>query len=199
MNRRTLLSGVGSLVSLSFSGCIGGEAGGEEPPISDRFDCAEAYRPTPDVAEGVEHEIEERGETTVYESVGSTEYPASPSSFDDDTVRTFVEEHERAYQRNEFVARRGDSVVDFEVMVEKTELLDFHDEITTVRLDFAVHFEAVSGDGVVMTEPAGEAAVYAIDGTGLVRTATEYRGNIEGSIRKQTPDPLEDGTLLVCF
>lgn len=176
-----------------------GGAEEDEPPISERFDCTEADRPTPDVAEGVEHEMEEHGGTTVYESVGSTEYPTPPSAFDEDTVGAFIEEHERTDQQNEFVERRGDNVVDFEVMIENAEIFDFHDEITTVRLDFAVHYEVVHEDVIEMTEPVGETVVYAIDETGFIRTETDYRGDIEGAIQEGTPDPLRDGELLGCF
>lgn len=231
MNRRTLLSGVGLSIVLSFGGCSSdgepfgntgenpnatgtnesekkgstdagdgtAEAKEDEPSISEQFDCMKADRPTPDVAEGIEYTIEEHGETTVYESVGSTEYPTPPSVFDEDTVGAFIEEHEKAYQQNEFVERRGDSVVDFEVMIENTEIFDFHAEITTVRLDFSVHYEVVREGVIERTEPVGEAVVYAIDETGFIRTETDYRGNIEGPIREETPDPLKEGKLLGCF
>lgn len=212
MNRRAAISTLGLTLAVSVGGCLGGNEpatdstdadGGTTteslPTIDEQFDCESAYRPTPDVLSGVEHEIEMDGETSVYESVGSTDYPAPPASLDREPVRSFVADFERAYQQNEYVERHGEDLVELDVMIEAVESFDFHDEIRTVRADFAVHFVVVSDDGVVMTEPAGEAAVYGVDPTGLVRAETTYRGNIAESVRDATPDPLQDGTLLVCF
>lgn len=211
MKRRAVLSNLGLVVAVSLGGCSGddsptdgktgdGKTTTEPPPsVAERFDCESASRPMPDVPAGVEHEIESDGETTVYESVGSVAYPSPPTSLDDETARSFVAEYERAYQQNEYAERHGTDVVELDVMVESVETFDFHDDIRTVRVDFAVHFVVVSDGGVVMTEPAGEAAVYGLDSSGLVRAETAYRGNVDGSVREATPDPIQDGTLLVCF
>lgn len=213
MDRRTLLSGTGLLFSIPFGGCLADptlpentdEEGSEgenddenERPISEQFDCADAIRPEPDVPAGVEQEVTIDDETTVHESVGSTDYPTPPPEFDDD-VRGFLEEHERAYQRNEAAEKYGERLVELEVMMEGVELFDEDDEIVTVRLDFAVHFVVVDDGGLVTTEPAGEAAVYAVDDTGFVRTEADYREMLDGSIREETPDPLEEGTIVGCF
>lgn len=214
MDRRTLLSGTGLLFSLPFGGCLGDPAlsgstdeeggGGEtddetERRISERFDCADAVRPEPDVTEGIEQEVTIDDETTVHESVGSVEYPDPPTEVDDETAREFVREHEHAYQRNEAVEKYGERLVELEVMTEEVELFERDGEIAIVRLDFAVHYVVVSDGGLVTTEPAGEAAVYAVDDTGLVRTDADYRGIVSGSIREETPDPLEEGTIVSCF
>lgn len=218
MNRRRFLSRIAPSALLAFGGCLGVTGGGsgtetdgtpddgdeekgETASISDRFDCSWTYRPETDVEAGVEHEVESSDGTVVYESVGSTDYPDPPAEFDDeDAVRTFVADHERAYQRHEYLATHGDRLVEFDARIEETEPFDFHDDIATVRVDFSVHFAAVTNDGVLMTEPAGEAAVYAVDETGIVRTKAEYRDHVEGSLRENTPDPLEEATRpLHCF
>lgn len=223
MNRRRLLSGVALPALLAFGGCLGGgtdgssgtetsgsaddetngtpedDGKGETPHISDRFDCSEAHRPETDVEAGVEHEVEFSDETVVYESVGSTGYPDPPAEFDGDPVRTFVADYERAYQRHEYLTTHGDRLVEFDARIEETELFDFRDGIATARVDFSIHFAAVSGEKVVMTEPVGEAAAYAVDETGIVRTAAEYRDHVEGPVREHTPGPLEEGSLLHCF
>jgi len=85
------------------------------------------------------------------------------------------------------------------MMVEEIEILDYHEKITTVRLDFAVHEEAVSRGMIEMTEPVGEAAVYSIDETGLVRTDTDHRDVANEPVQENTSDPLKKGNLLVCF
>ncbi|USZ69716.1 hypothetical protein NGM10_16570 (plasmid) [Halorussus salilacus] len=227
MDRRELLASVGLSVCLPLGGCLGDGSGfgsadessdsDDRPtettdatdddetetaapnPVAERFGCSSAYRPESDVEAGVEHEVEVGDETEVYESVGSTDYPTPPAAFDGDAVETFVAEYEKVYQRNVYLDKHEDRLVEFDPMVEGVERFDFRDPVATVRVDFAVHFAAVSGDSVVMTEPAGEAAVYAVDETGLARTDAEYRGNVEGSVREATPDPLEDGDLLECF
>lgn len=224
MNRRRLLSGIALPALLAFGGCLGdgtnrdsgtetdgnantedgsGTDGDEETaPIADRFDCSGAYRPETDVEAGVEHEVESGDETVVHESVGSTDYPDPPTDFgDEDAVETFVADHERAYQRHEYLATHGDRLVEFDARIEETEPLDFREGIATVRVDFSVHFAAVTGDGrVLMTEPVGEAAAYAVDETGIVRREAEYRDRIEGSVPENTPDPLAEPTrLLHCF
>ena len=212
MMRRAAISTVGLTLAVSLGGCLSDDglttsstdARGEttadpSPTIDEQFDCESASRPTPDVSAGVEDEIEMGGETSIYESVGSTDYPAPPAPLDLETVQPFVADFERAYQQNEYAERHGEDLVELDVMIEAVESFDFHDAIRTVRVDFAVHFVVVSDGGVVMTEPAGEAAVYGVDPTGLVRAVTAYRENIEDPVRDATPDPLQDGTLLVCF
>lgn len=212
MKRRAAISTVGLTLVVSLGGCLRGDgpttsstdAMGEttaesSPTIDEQFDCESASRPTPDVLSGIEHDIEMDGETSVYESVGSTDYPPPPASLDRETVQPFVADFERAYQQNEYAERHGEDLVELDVMIESVESFGFHDEIRTVRVDFAVHFVVVSDGGVVMTEPAGEAAVYGVDPTGLVRAETAYRENIEDPVRDATPDPLQDGILLVCF
>lgn len=167
--------------------------------IDERFDCADADRPTPDVATGVDREVTIGNETTVHESVGSVEYPDPPADVDGEAAREFVREHERAYQRNSYAERYGEDLIELDVMVEAVASLDRYDDVETVRVDFAVHVAAITDGGLVTTEPAGEAAAYAIDDTGLARAETEYRDLIDGSISEETTDPFEEGEILACF
>lgn len=98
------------------------------------------------------------------------------------------------------MSERGESVVGFEVRTTETEVYDDYDEIRVVRIDVLVDFATFDEDrGLASTESLGEAAVYGIDETGLVRAATPHRRTIDGDVEAETPDPVEDGRLLACF
>ncbi|MCH7660658.1 MAG: hypothetical protein IH933_08790 [Euryarchaeota archaeon] len=208
MRRRTILAGAGVALSSSLVGCldsnvIGGrddgypnnenhEYNGGESTISEQFDCSDAFRPEPNVEAGV-------AQNGGHESVGSTAYPTPPEALNVDTVPSFVRTHEKAYQQNEFVSSSGESLVGFNVRIEETELFDYHEGIAVVRLDFLVDLSTYSEGRLATTEAFGEAAVYAVDETGLVRVATDSLYTYDNSDQQETPDPLRTGTLLVCF
>lgn len=177
-----------------------GPADADPESIAGRRDCSTADRPEPagDVCRTFDPEGED-GADGASHSVGVASYPEPPESFDDETVTSYVAEYERVYARNAAVARYGDRVVGISVGVDEdeTQVLDRDDEIAAVRIEFGVGLRIRSprSDGSYSEDRLGEAAVYGIDETGVVRAETEY----DEAVPEETADPVADGELLQCF
>lgn len=194
--RRTVLGGIGAGLS-GFAGCASstepdptsGETPAEESSVAERFDCAAADRPEPDVEAGVEHEIErENGETVTYESVGSTEYPEPPDSRNNEVIGEFLRAYETAYHRNYAAEIYGEELVRYSIEFDGTEFIDVTDHLSVAVLSSEVTIETldVAGHWPV-------SAAYAIDETGLVRR--DYLGPDE----REQPEVLSGGQLHSCF
>ena len=196
LHRRTILGSVGAGLS-GLAGCAGNtrteptpeNTPTEEALIAERFDCAAADRPEPDVEAGVEHEIErENGETVTYESVGSTMYPEPPDSRDTETIGEFLRAYETAYHRNYFAEIYSEELVRYSVEFDETEFIDRKDPISIVVLSSDVIMETLDLAG---HSPVW--AAYAIDETGLVRE--DHLGPDE----RDQPEVLTEGQLHSCY
>lgn len=196
LHRRAIIGGVGAGIS-GLAGCLSSSepeptsesTPAEESSIAEQFDCAAAGRPEPDVAAGVELEIErENGETVTYESVGSTDYPEPPNSGEKEIVGEFLREYETAYHRNYFAEIYGEEFVRYGIEFDETEFVDGKDHLSIAVLSSEVTMETldVAGHWPVW-------AAYAIDGTGLVR-----RDHL-GPDERDQPEVLTEGQLHSCF
>lgn len=199
MKRRTFVSLGGALI---VSGCAGlVESGGDGSPIAERFDCDDAERPEPDVESDVEFDIETEDGTESFTTVGSTEYPSPPNSFENGEIRSFLGAHEIAFRRNELVDRYGRGLVYFDTSVDDVDILDRHEGHKLTRIDYYEELETVTEEGEYEIGEGLAAAAYAIDETGLVRAETRHRNVRDSgtSLRDATPDPIEEGQLVACF
>lgn len=161
----------------------------DDATLAEQFGCEAASRPTSDLEGGEEVELED-GETV--ELLGSLEYPPFPEDLtDDEAVRTFVEEHERAYVRNSGLAAFEEDHVGLYDQMVGTEPRDLD------RRDGIVFVLTGSTGGIffVNTEEvtrAGHAdlfrvALYAIDKSGFVRQTVE-----DSRVRSLDDQALED-------
>lgn len=161
--------------------------------------CASAERPEPtgDVCTTFVIEDDD-GEATELHSVGIEPYPDPPTSFDDETLRSYVHEYEKAYSHNAAVSQYGEDVASASVGIheDRTRVLERDDGITAIRIEFGVglriEYQARNG---YYEDSFGEAAVYGIDETGIGRADAEYTETVP----EETPDPVEEGMLLECF
>lgn len=196
LHRRTILGGIGAGLS-GFAGCANHtitEPTSESTPteassIAEKFECAAADRPRPDVEAGVEHEIErENGETVTYESVGSTMYPDPLDARDTEAIGEFLRAYETVYHRNYFAEIYDEELIRYGIEFDKTEFIDEKDHISIAILSSEVTMETldVAGHSPVW-------AAYAIDETGLVR-----RDHLDSEERDQ-PAVLTEGQLHSCF
>lgn len=106
-------------------------------------------------------------------------------------------EHEKAYQRNMSVSNYGDRLFEFSLFDTRSRLIQGYNSVTVVRLDFHVAFEAIQQDGGTIVGDFPEAAVYGVDETGAVRAETDF--GVDGSVERETPNPINEGSLVVCF
>lgn len=185
--RAILVAGVGTL--LAGCGRRSAEDEPETPSIADRFDCADAERPEPDVEAGAEITVEtETGETKRYETVGSTQFPHPPESLDADAVVRFLKEYEATYRQNYLADVHGEELIEFDIEFDDVRSLDREGDVQ--------RFLLVSESVIRTVELAGHdprAVAYGIDSSGLVRL-----DRVEPDDRDD-PEILEDGTLTACF
>ncbi|MCU4926224.1 hypothetical protein OB905_09540 [Halobacteria archaeon AArc-dxtr1] len=181
----------------------GGEI--EDPPsesIAGRRDCTNADRPEPTGDVCTEHEITFGDGTETFRSEGVEPYPDPPEEFTEEAVRSFVSDYEQAYRQNGAVERLEDRLLGFSVSVEDdaTQTLEADDDIDRIRIEYTVGSSIVDRDGAgtVESDPYGDAAVYGVDETGVVRAEAEYY-QTDDDDEEETPDPVEEGDLLECF
>ncbi|MCU4975735.1 hypothetical protein OB955_23925 [Halobacteria archaeon AArc-m2/3/4] len=81
----------------------------------------------------------------------------------------------------------------------ETQVHNHNDNITVVRIEFGVGVETrhSDGGGGIASDRLDEAAVYAIDESGIVRTDAEYAP--DEMIANEIPELVGEGTLLECF
>ncbi|WP_276256761.1 hypothetical protein [Halomontanus rarus] len=180
-----------------------GPADPDPNSIVGRRDCANADRPEPtgDVCKTIELERED-GEINEFHSTGVEPYPDPPTAFDEESLTEYVHEYERAYSKNGAVSKYDHSGNAVSVAVgideRETQVLNYNDKITVVRIEFGVGVETRNSDGSgIASDQLSEVSVYAIDESGIVRTDAEYTH--DESIADEILDLVEEGTLLECF
>lgn len=201
MNRRMVLTALGS-TGVALAGCLRTlEEQVEEAPIAERFDCTEADRPACEVSLDGENEFDTDASHADVEPTGTVEYPQGP--VDAEERLTYVESFEEAYATNEYVCSRDQPalITDVEISVEATWEFEWYDSISIFRLNYTKRQEGVTDDGRSWDAgPRYHGAAYAIDDTGVVRNSApgidSPTGEPDG---ERSPDPVSTGILLACF
>jgi hypothetical protein len=172
-----------------------GPADPDTGSIAGRRNCSTATRPEPtgEVCETFVREVENGTNRTVH-SVGVRPYPDPPSTFETETLRSFVSAYERAYTQNAAVAEHGANVVEFSFSTIETRTIDRFDTVTGIVIAFGFGYRDERGG---YTDSFGNVAVYGVDETGVVRRPEPYGpGEIDPD---EVGDPVENGHLLECF
>lgn len=205
VKRRVLLASVGgSLVALG--GCVegdgegqagddpGGSNGGEDEKSNgtidvDRPEC-EIEPETIEVIYGDEQETEE--------SVGTIPYPTFPENVTEEAIRTFVEDHEEAYIRHDYLCEKDhpERIIGFTYSVQRSWVFDGPGEISVVLEYVGGASSGVdSGGHVWVTDMGFSGVVYGVDEGGVARAEFDEVARLEGeeSVSTEIPDPFEAG------
>lgn len=131
-------------------------------------------------------------------SVEPADYPERPGSLSDAAaVRTYVEDYERAYKRNEWLEQLEAELVGFGMDVERTWNHDSAAGTAIARLKYTFWFTDEEEDGSLA---AGHSEViyasYYVDDAVVLRAADAGRRE---DVVARDPDPLETGEPVECF
>ncbi|MFC7216216.1 hypothetical protein ACFQO4_19320 [Saliphagus sp. GCM10025334] len=177
----------------------GGNATPEDPDpasIAGRHDCSSTRRPEPTGEVCTTFTPVISGEERTIHSAGIEPYPEPPSSFDEETLVSYVSEYENAYFHNSMVEKYRDELRGAGIRVEEdeTRIKQTENAITLVYIRFFTSTSTLSDGTTPSVGDGAGAAGYGIDETGIVRTEARYSVSEE-----EMPDPVESGTLLECF
>ncbi len=191
MKRRSVLSA--ALVPVFFSaGCISPFTDSDEP-LSGELECDDSDKPTPSVEQGVE----QHGE---YDSLGSARYPDPPEQWSEDTAERFVSEYETSYQQNSLAQRFEERLLEVTLTTQEQNLIISTGNRYTVSFDYMLMFDYIDDQGeLVSTDAFPEAVVYSVGSTAVVRATSSHEFNITDEVLDDSPDSLEEGTVLECF
>lgn len=161
---------------------------------AETFDCAEAFRPSPDVPAGVEREVTVGDDTRTVETVGSVSYPDPPDFSNNTEIRDYAVAHERAYVRNEHAAEYGRGLVQFSFGTRQEATVERLDGVAVVRFVYAYEYTWVDSESRLVAGHTGDIfAAYAIGEDGAARA-------VDGETTDdEAPHPIEDGSLVACF
>lgn len=183
------------------SGSNGNSATGDHWEVGTRPHC-EIEPETIDVIRG--------GENEQAESVGTIPYPAVPEGFTEETVLSFVEDHERAYVRHDYLCGRAypERTLQFSYSVIKRwvfdseELFEARDGFTVAMIYVGGATEGVDSDGHVWVTDLGySGVVYESTDEGIARVDFDELVTLEDeqAVRDQLPDPIADGKFVIEF
>ncbi|WP_435359598.1 hypothetical protein [Haloarchaeobius sp. DFWS5] len=186
MRRRHLLALAGTGLSLSLAGCqetFGSEATAEAPS----YDCESAYRPPP-TAPGTDD-----GQT-----VAPLDYPDRPNSLSSDSdAIAYVEDYERAYQRNRLLQRHGSELHQQNTSIEQSWTFAAPADAAIVRVQFSYGTAVEYGDEqAAYGDSWGEYATYYVDQSAVVRTGDRGEKDDPADLGS---DPWESASVLECF
>ena len=217
MNRRTILTVLGTTAAVGLGGCLGEDRdqdgtenghtddqagnGSDAGTVIDRFETGPERPGCEKESESVE--VERGDETREYETAATIPYPSEPESFDGTDIVTFVEEFDRAYLRHDVLCReRSGSILNVSYSVERSETYDWEEDITHVFVLRAAGASAgLDGDGYMWQADLGySGVVYALDETGVARTDFDDVSGLDpDEFEAHAPDPLEEGRLVAQF
>jgi hypothetical protein len=180
----------------------------EQDTIAGRRNCMNAQRPEPTGDICSEFQIkDEEGEQHTYYSIGVKQYPTLPDLLNIDTVLPFIYEYERAYSQNLAILEYGERLVQGSVTIKEdlTKEIDIYKNIFVVGIEYAQPLTFIKNEdlsdednkfsGFSYEDNFSDAAVYAVDKTGLLRTDAQ-----PDEIRNQDiPDPVKSGDVIECF
>lgn len=170
----------------------------EQDTIAGRRNCMNAQRPEPTGDICSEFQIkDEEGEQHTYYSIGVKQYPTLPDLLNIDTVLPFIYEYERAYSQNLAIFEYGERLVRGSVTIKEdlTKDIDIYKNIFVVGIEYSQSWTFIKNEGLSYEDNFSDAAVYAVDKTGLLRTDAQ-----PDEIRNQDiPDPVKSGDVIECF
>ncbi|MCU4925394.1 hypothetical protein OB905_05245 [Halobacteria archaeon AArc-dxtr1] len=177
-----------------------GSADPEPGSIADQLDCSNATRPEPTGDLCATFEVTTADDERTYESAGIRRYPDPLTTFDEETITSFVAEYEQAYAHNSSVEESGKNLTGFGINIDDdlTRAFDTDTERTLLRIQYHTSESIVTDNGHSSGGGPG-AAVYAVDETAIARSEDESRDDVEELDSEEIPDPVEDGDLLQCF
>lgn len=127
------------------------------------------------------------------ETVESLQYPAKPTTYNDETVKTFVETHERAYRRNNLLDKYGGDLVYHNVDFSWTVTIDTSGHAGVGRCQYTFTTRIQDGDDYIVGDSATNLVTYYVDEEMIVRArdtgATDHRQGL-------APDPWKTGVVL---
>jgi len=130
------------------------------------------------------------------ETVDPIWYPGKPSSYTSQSVRSFVDDHERAYRRNEVLGKYGADLVAHHFDVDWVVALDVGEEAGVGRCQYryTTTERSDSDDAApVVGDSPTYVVTYYVDDSVVVRA--EGTGPADGQ-DELTPDPWESGVVL---
>lgn len=135
----------------------------------------------------------ERPVDATEDTVESLQYPTKPPTYDDQSVQTFVEAHERAYRRNELLDQYGGSFLSHSFDFAWTATIDTSGQAGVGRCQYTFTTRLEDGDDVVVGDSATNVVTYYVDDAMVVRA----RGTGEADQRRVlAPDPWKTGVVL---
>lgn len=190
MRRRRMLSLAVAATASTVAGCStsqssesNGVLDSREPPAHDDL----LSKPRPPAEEPID---------ATEDTVPALHYPTKPTSYTSQSVRSYVENHERAYRRNEVLGKYGAGLVAHRFDVDWTVALDTSEKAGVGRCQYSyTTTERSDSDGAapVVGDSPTYVVTYYVDDSEVVRAEgtgpTESRGEL-------APDPWESGVVL---
>lgn len=162
-------------------------------PLIEEVDCGDNNKPTPSVEQGVE-------QAGGYDSIGSARYPDPPDQWSRDAAKSFVSGYETSYQQNSLIQRYGESLIDLTLTNQEKNLITSTGNRYIIRFDYMLGYEWVDDQGeLVSTGARPEAVVYTVDSTAVIRTTASHEFDVSDDVLDDSPNPLEEGTVIECF
>lgn len=205
-SRRGLLASVVTTAAVSTGGFEHVSNATNRPPLesgtisADQYDCRSVTRPEPDMP-------------TDDDALAPLPYPSPPLATDSaedapsehasppslvDSAAEYATEFERAYRRNEFIARFGNETRTFYLRRTKHRTAAIGSSTNADAVMVAIHYNLTTGTQQSATDPRDEwdiRVTYYIDENVVLRA--RYDGVAEELTLE--PDPRWQGELVACF
>lgn len=135
----------------------------------------------------------ERPDAASEETVESLQYPAQPPTYNNETVQTFVETHERAYRRNELLDKYGGNLVSHRFDFSWTVTIDTSGQAGVGRCQYTFTTRIEDGDDYIVGDSATNVVTYYIDDDMIVRAQDTGETDQRHTL---APDPWKTGVVL---
>lgn len=130
------------------------------------------------------------------DTVAVLQYPGKPTSYTSQPVQSFVENHERAYRRNEVLGRNGGDLVAHRFDFDWTVALDASEKAGVGRCQYS-YTTTERSDSDDAGPVVGDSPTYVV--TYYVDDSMTVRAEGTGPTERQdelSPDPWESGVVL---